>query len=115
MVEAENDFGQSKYDEAVKLYQKAFALDPKLYSAALYAGDCYTSKSDWENAEKWYQKAIAVDPNRETAYRYSATPLMKQKKYDQARDRYVEAFITEPYNSMTGQGLSQWAQVTGAK
>ena len=40
---------------------------------------------------------------------------MKQRKFDQARDRYVEAFISEPYNSFSTAGLSQWAQATGTK
>ena len=115
MMEGENYFAQSKYDEAVKKFEKALELDPKLYRAALSAGDCYTAKRDWDNAEKWYQKGIAIDPNRETAYRYSATPLMKQGKYDLARERYIEALITEPYSDLARRGISQWADVTGAK
>lgn len=115
MFEGENHFAQSKYDEAIKKFEKALALDPKIYQAAISGGDSYTAKSDWENAEKWYQRGIAIDPNRETAYRYSGTPLMKQKKYDLARDRYIEAFITEPYSNMSPRGISQWADATGAK
>jgi len=115
MVEGENFFAQSKYDEAIKKFEKALVLDPKIYQAALSGGDSYTAKSDWENAEKWYQRGIAIDPNRETAYRYSGTPLMKQKKYDVARDRYIEAYITEPYNKMSSRGIGQWAEATGAK
>ena len=115
MIEGESFFARSNYDEAIKLFEKALALDPKIYQAALSGGDSYTAKGDWDNAEKWYQRAIAIDPNRETAYRYSATPFMKQKKYDVARERYVEAFITEPYSKMSPRGISQWADVTGAK
>ncbi|MEP6703817.1 MAG: tetratricopeptide repeat protein [Acidobacteriota bacterium] len=115
MQEGESLFVQSKYDEAIKRFEKVLELDPKVYQAAISGGDSYVSKSDWANAEKWYQRAIAIDPNRETAYRYSATPLMKQKKYDAARDRYVEAYITEPYSSMSPRGITQWAGVTGAK
>jgi len=70
---------------------------------------------DYENAERYYQKAIEIDPDRETAYRYSATYLMKQKKYDQARDRYIEAYIAEPYGGMSTRGITQWAEVTGAR
>lgn len=115
MVEGENYFAQSKYDEAIKKFEKALSIDPKIYQAAVSGGDCYTARGDWGNAEKWYQKAIAIDPNRETAYRYSATPLMKQDKYDLARERYIEAFITEPYNNMARRGITQWADVTGAR
>lgn len=112
MQKAEAAFTQGKIDEALKIYQKAFTLDPTLYEAALFSGDMYLRKDDYANAEVWYQKAIAINPNRETAYRYSATPLMKQKKYDQARDRYVEAFIVEPYNRFSAIGLTQWAKAT---
>jgi len=112
MKEGEAAFSQGKGDEALKKYQEALELDPKLYHAALFAGDIYLQKKDYAQAEIWYQKAIAIDPNIETAYRYSATPFMKQRKMDQARDRYIEAFITEPYNRYARAGLVQWAEAT---
>jgi Flp pilus assembly protein TadD len=115
MTEAEAFFSQGKLDDALRNYQKALQLDPTLYLAALFSGDVYIQRADYPQAETWYQKAIAIDPNRETAYRYSATPLMKQRKYDQARDRYVEAYISEPYNSYTAAGLTQWAQATNTR
>ena len=112
MQEAEALFSQGKLDDALRNYQAALKLDPKLYMAALFSGDVYKERGDFQQAEVWYQKAIEIDPYRETAYRYSATPLMKQGKYDQARDLYVEAFITEPYNKFSVAGLTQWAQTT---
>lgn len=115
MEEAEALFSQGKQDEALKKYQEALALDPKLYHAALFSGDVYMQKGDFKNAEIWYQKAIAIDPDKETAYRYSATPLMKQRKIEEARDRYVEAFIVEPYSQFARGGLIQWGQATQTK
>ena len=112
MIEAEGLFSRGKMDEALKDYQKALELDPKLYHAALFCGDVYMQKEDFPKAELWYQKAITIDPNKETAYRYSATPLMKQHRYDEARDRYIDAFITEPYNKFARAGLVQWGQAT---
>ena len=115
MTEAEAFFSQGKLDDALKNYQAALRLDPRLYMAALFSGDVYVQRGDFQQAEVWYQKAIEIDPNRETAYRYSATPLMRQRKFEQARDRYVEAFITEPYNRFSVSGLAQWAQATGTR
>ena len=112
MEEGEALFTQGKPDEALKKYQEALELDPKLYHAALFSGDLYLQKKDYAKAETWYQKAISIDPDKETAYRYSATPLMKQGKTEEARDRYIEAFITEPYNRFARGGLIQWAQAT---
>ncbi len=112
MVEAEAFFSQGKLDDALKNYQKALQLDPKLYEAALFCGDVYTQKGDFAQADPWYQKAIAINPNKETAYRYSATPLMKQGKIEAARDRYIEAFISEPFSRFATSGLLQWGQAT---
>jgi len=112
MEEGEALFSQGKSDEALKKYQEALELDPKLYHAALFSGDIYMQKGDFAKAEIWYQKAMAIDPDKETAYRYSATPLMKQRKIEEARDRYIEAFIVEPYNRFARGGLIQWAQAT---
>jgi tetratricopeptide (TPR) repeat protein len=115
MKTAEAHFSKGELDEALKNYQRALVLDPKLYHGALFSGDVYLHKNNYEQAEFWYQKAISIDPNRETAYRYSATPLMRQRKFDQARDRYVEAYITEPYNRFAITGISQWAQATNTR
>jgi tetratricopeptide (TPR) repeat protein len=112
MAEAEALFSRGRLDEALKNYQDALRLDPKLYMAALFSGDVYKERGDFRQAEVWYRKAIEIDPARETAYRYSATPFMKQGKYDEARALYVEAFITEPYNQFAVSGLSRWAEVT---
>ena len=112
MAEGEAQFSRGQLDDALKSYQKALALDPKLYFAALFSGDVYMEKEDWSKAEFWYQRAIAIDPNVETAYRYSATPLMKQQKYDEALKRYIEAWITDPYNRLAISGIVQWSQIT---
>ena len=80
MKEGEALFSEGKADEALKKYQQALELDPKLYYAALFSGDIYLQKEDFAQAEVWYQKAIAINPDKEAAYRYSATPLMKQRK-----------------------------------
>lgn len=112
MTQAESFYSRGKLDDALKNYQKALDLDPKLYHAALFSGDVFMQSGDYVQSMIWYERAIAIDPNRETAYRYSATPLMKQGKTEAARDRYIEAFITEPYSKFARAGLIQWAQIT---
>lgn len=112
MIEAETFFIHGKLDEALAKYQKALALDPKLYHAALFSGDVLVRKGDFAQGLVWYERAIAIDPNVETAYRYSAMALLEQGKTMAARDRYIEAFITEPYNRFGRVGLVQWGQIT---
>jgi tetratricopeptide (TPR) repeat protein len=78
MTQAEGFYSRGKLDDALKTYQKALDLDPKLYHAALFSGDVFMQRGDYVQSMVWYERAIAIDPNKETAYRYSATPLMKQ-------------------------------------
>ena len=118
--DGEAAFVRGDLDAALASYKKALEIDPKLYDAALYAGDAefkkaYLSrdpqyrKEHFEQAGIWFAKATAIDANRETAYRYWGDALNVQGKTDEARDKFVEAIVAEPYNRKPYMGLSQWA------
>jgi tetratricopeptide (TPR) repeat protein len=120
MREGEEAFVRGDLDAAIASYKKALELDPKIYSAAVFAGDseykkAYLSKDPQfrqehlELAANWFAKAIAIDPNRETAYRYWGDALKLQGKSDEARDKFVEAIVAEPYSRKAYAGLTQWA------
>jgi len=118
----EKEFVRGNLDAALAAYQRALALDPQLYEAALYAGDmefkkAYNSQDEpyrqehFDKAGVWFAKAIAIDPNRETAYRYWGDALDGQRKIEEARDRFVDAIVAEPYgNRSPYDGLAQWAE-----
>jgi tetratricopeptide (TPR) repeat protein len=119
--EGEAAFVRGDLDKALASYERALGLDPKLYEAALYAGDMefkkgYNStdpqfRSDhFEAAGVWFAKAIAIDANRETAYRYWGDALDSQGKTEPARDKFVDAIIAEPYGRRAYVGLTQWAE-----
>ncbi|HEX7999117.1 MAG TPA: tetratricopeptide repeat protein [Pyrinomonadaceae bacterium] len=110
MRQGEAFFVQGELDKALAAYQRALALDPQLYLAALFSGDMYNKKGEPERAGEWFARAIAINPDRELAYRYWGLGLVKQGKMQEARDKFVESFITEPYNSLARNGLIEWAQ-----
>ncbi len=117
--EGEEAFVRGDLDKALASYKRALEFDPKLYDAALYAGDmefkkAYNStdaqyRSDhFDAAGVWFAKAIAINANRETAYRYWGDALDAQGKTDQARDKFVDAIVAEPYGRSSYVGLTQW-------
>ncbi len=112
--EAEVAFGKGDYAAALAAYKHALELDPKLYTAAVYAGDTCFRTRDLNCASEWFQKAVLIDPNQDTAYRYWGDALMQAGKNDEARDKYVEAVIAQPYNRMTWRTLANWAKRNGA-
>lgn len=110
MREGEAAFVKGNLDAALASYQRALEHDPKLYEAALFAGDMYFKKKQAFKAAEWYERAIQIAPDRETAYRYSASPLMEAGKLEEARARYIEAVIAEPFNRLAWAGIARWAE-----
>ena len=120
MREGEAAFVRGDMDKAIAAYKRALEADPRLYDAALYAGDAefkkgYNStdpqyRSDhFDAAGVWFAKTIAIDPDRETAYRYWGDALDAQGKSTEARDRFVDAIVADPYSRQSYVGLTQWA------
>lgn len=116
----EEEFVRGNLEKALVAYKRALELDPKLYEAALYAGDmefrlAHASKDGgfrkehFAQAGIWFAKAIGIDPDRETAYRYWGDSLDEEGKTEEARDRFIEAIVAEPYSGNRAYvGLSQW-------
>ena len=109
MRAGESAFAKNEYDEAIKHYSRALALDPKNYHAVLFVGDSYFAKKDFPNAVLWYDRAIALDPNVETAYRYEADLYVKSGEMEKARTRSIQAVVANPYSQVTWRALNYWA------
>ena len=109
MRDAEAAFGRGDLQQALNGYVNAFALDPKLYEAAVFAGDTYFKMHQHQSACEWYARAVDVDPDRETAHRYWGDALMAMGEPAQARAKFIEAIVAEPYRRKAWVGAEQWA------
>src|SRR5439155_17232066 len=118
--EGEAAFVRGDLDQALAAYKRALESDPRLYDAALYAGDVEFKKASnstdpqyrsdhFDAAGVWFAKAIAIDVDRETAYRYWGDALEAQGKINEARDKFVDAIVAQPYTRNSFVGLTQWA------
>lgn len=114
-AEAEKLFSKGELKEAFALYKQALEADPKLYLAAVYAGDSAFKMNDCATAGEYYTKAIAIDPNHETAYRYYGDCLMKMNDMTRARDMFINAVLCQPYQKTTNQALATWAERNHAR
>lgn len=121
MGDGESAYTRGELDKALAAYTRALQIDPKLYEAALFAGDMQFKRGHnstdagersalFDNAGEWFAKAIKIDPDRETAYRYWGDELLEYGKDDEARAKFVEAIIAEPYNQLAYNGLTRLGQ-----
>ncbi len=121
MNEGESAYTHGDLDKALAAYARALKLDPKLYEAALFAGDMEFKKghnstdaaerSDlFDKAGDWFARAIKIDPDRETAYRYWGDALLEYGRDDQALTNFIEAIVADPYNQLSYNGLAKWAK-----
>ena len=110
MREGEAAFAKGEFSKALELYQRALALDPKLYEAALYIGDVYYKTADQPKACEWFARAVAINPDRAAAYRYWGDSLIKQGKVTEAGDKFVESFIAEPYTQVARAALISYGE-----
>jgi len=113
MQAGEAAYVKGDYASAIVQYQKALALDPKNYHAALFIGDSDFASGHYDEAGTWFEQAIAIEPNAETAYRYWGDALIKQQKWEQAKSKFLDAVVAEPYNQHSWAGLIQWANLRG--
>jgi tetratricopeptide (TPR) repeat protein len=115
MLKAEKAFSNGDLKKALALYKEASEADPKLYEAALFAGDTEFKRKNYDGAGTWFAKAIAINPDRETAYRYWGDALMQKGEQKTARSKFVDAVIAEPYTKASWVGLQQWANASQAR
>ena len=60
-------YGMDEYAEALKAFQKAVELAPKMDMAYFFIGNVYIAKGEMEKAVPYYRKANALNP-RSSAY-----------------------------------------------
>ena len=121
MNEGEAAYTRGELEKALAAYARALQFDPKLYNAALFAGDMQFKRGHnstdaaeraafFDSAAEWFTKAIAINPDKETAYRYWGDALLEYGKDDEARAKFIEAIIADPYNRLVYSGISKWAE-----
>jgi tetratricopeptide (TPR) repeat protein len=115
LLKGQKAFSNGNLKKALALYKEAAEADPKLYEAALFAGDIEFKMKNYDQACTWDAKAIAINPDRETAYRYCGDALMQKGEQKKARSKFVDGVIAEPYTKASWVGLQQWANASNAR
>jgi len=79
---------QGKFDEAIKCYDKAIQLDPKIADAWNNKGESLRNKGKFDEAMKCYDKAIELDPKNVFALNNKAFAFDLSENFDVAEYYY---------------------------
>ncbi len=68
LLQFENAYKQSNWDQAISALEEVLKLDPNLISAYYYLGESYRLKGDVIRAQQYYNEAITRQPDFSPAY-----------------------------------------------
>mmetsp|Transcript_59023 Transcript_59023/g.172791 ORF Transcript_59023/g.172791 Transcript_59023/m.172791 type:complete len:468 (-) Transcript_59023:115-1518(-) len=102
-------FKERKWDEAIKQYNKAIALDPT--NAAYYSNrsGAWSSKGNHESALADANKCLGQDPQFVKGYARKGKALFDMDEWDQAEVAYKEGLKADPANDGCNRGLADIA------
>ena len=99
-------------DEAMRHFQKAIQLNPKLIGARIELGLLYYKKHDFDKEAEQYQEVLKLNPDNVDALYNLAWNLESHGKYKEATPMYEKALKLDPEDTETlyQLGLSYLAQ-----
>jgi tetratricopeptide (TPR) repeat protein len=106
-----------RWDEAIKQYQTAVKLNPRLEGAYVELGYAFYRKQDFEREADAYKAALAINPNNTDALFNYAENLESHYRYPEAIVAYEKALSIEPDDMeiLYQAGISYLAQGNRAK
>lgn len=96
MNEAEAQFSQRRFPEALAKYEAAMKADPAYSGAWVGAADSYFLQKDWAHAETLFRRATEIEPHNSQAWRYLADTLFNEGKFDAAEAALMSAIVADP-------------------
>ncbi|WP_051276188.1 TPR end-of-group domain-containing protein [Desulfovirgula thermocuniculi] len=93
-----------RYDEAIKIFDQAIAIDPACHQAYSYKGAALAFKGDYRQAISALDRAIALKPDYEDAYFNKALTYELAGSYEEALANYDRALALNPTNPWSYYG-----------
>jgi len=85
-----------RYEEALRDYNRAIALDPSNAVAYSSRGTAYDGQHRYEEALRDYTRAIALDPSYANAYSNRGGSYLRLGRYEEALRDYDKAIALDP-------------------
>uniref|UniRef100_A0ACD5UHT5 Uncharacterized protein n=1 Tax=Avena sativa TaxID=4498 RepID=A0ACD5UHT5_AVESA len=88
------------HETALKNFQRAVQIDPRVAYAHTLCGHEYSSLEDYENSVKFYRCALQVDERHYNAWYGLGVVYLRQEKFEFAEHHFRRAFQINPRSSV---------------
>lgn len=88
-------YRSGEYDEAIKAFTSAIALNPNLAQAYNNRGNSYDKKAQYDKAIEDFNKAIALNPNDASTYLNRGKTSAGKAQYDKAIEDFGKAIALD--------------------
>lgn len=99
---------EDRYDEAIKCWDKAIALDGDTVEVCSNMAGLYADRSQPEEALHWIDRALAIDPNMVEARWQRGLVLLTLRRWAEGWDDYEYRLKLEHFDTRPSLGLSYW-------
>lgn len=89
-------YNQSKYDEAIRAYDKAIEINPQYAQAIEDKGFALYKEGNYKDAIKAYDRVIEINPQYVLAWNNKGTALFDEGRYEDAIKAYDKAINLTP-------------------
>ena len=96
-----------KYEEAIKHYSAAMALDSNYHILPANRGMAYLKQNSFKKAEQDCGKAVSLDPTYIKGYLRRGTARLELGKLQLAREDYQKVLQLEPHNPQAKMSLER--------
>jgi stress-induced-phosphoprotein 1 len=103
------------FDEAIKAYSDAIAIDPNDHVFYSNRSAAYLSKGDAENALADGMKCIEINPSWPKGYTRKGAALHALKRYDEAKNVYEQGLQIAPTDSGLKSGLAEVQKIIDSR
>ncbi|MEJ6708157.1 MAG: tetratricopeptide repeat protein [Amylibacter sp.] len=87
---------QKKFDEAIKKFAQADAIEPNDYLTLNNWGSALCEQKNYDKGIEKHKEALAIKPDKHEALLNRGVVLSQQNKYDEAMEKYADVVAIKP-------------------
>ena len=107
LLQAEQNFNESKYDEALKAYQQVLAESPLIYQLHVNIGNCYLGMGEYDKAIAEYEVFLEQEPDYSPVLSKLGEVYVRKGDFDTAMGYFQKVIELSPEDHTTYYNIAE--------